>query len=75
MLAWSSVAAMGTILIGVAIGSELAVSGALFHMVAHALATGALFLRRRNAALGLGRLRHSGAGPGSAPALPGSSSA
>ncbi len=43
MLAWSSVAAMGTILIGVAIGSELAVSGALFHMVAHALATGALF--------------------------------
>ena len=43
MLAWSSVSAMGTILLGVAIGSELAIAGALFHMVAHALAKGLLF--------------------------------
>lgn len=43
MLAWSSVGAMGIILIGVGIGSPLAIAGALFHMVAHALAKGCLF--------------------------------
>ncbi len=43
MLAWSSVGAMGTILVGIAIGSDLAVAGAVMHMVAHALAKGALF--------------------------------
>ncbi len=43
MLAWSSVGAMGTILLGVAIGSDLAVAGAVMHMVAHGLAKGALF--------------------------------
>lgn len=43
MLAWSSVSAMGMILIGVGIGSALAVTGALFHITAHALAKGCLF--------------------------------
>lgn len=43
MLAWSSVSAMGMILIGVGIGSALAVTGALFHVAAHALAKGCLF--------------------------------
>ena len=43
MLAWSSVGAMGIILVGVGLGSALAVTGALFHMVAHALAKGCLF--------------------------------
>ena len=43
MLAWSSISAMGMILIGVGMGSALAITGALFHMVAHALAKGCLF--------------------------------
>lgn len=43
MLAWSSVSAMGVILLGIALGSELAITGALFHLVAHALAKGSLF--------------------------------
>ncbi len=44
MLAWSSVSAMGAILLGIALGSELAITGAVFHMLAHALAKGCLFL-------------------------------
>ena len=43
MLAWSSISAMGMILIGVGMGSALAITGALFHMAAHALAKGCLF--------------------------------
>ena len=43
MLAWSSISAMGMILIGVGMGSALAITGALFHIVAHALAKGCLF--------------------------------
>ncbi len=43
MLAWSSVSAMGVILVGVAIGTEMAIAGAVMHMVAHALAKGAFF--------------------------------
>jgi multicomponent Na+:H+ antiporter subunit D len=43
MLAWSSISAMGMILIGVGMGSALAITGALFHVVAHALAKGCLF--------------------------------
>lgn len=44
ILAWSSVSAMGAILLGIAIGSEMAIAGALFHAVAHGLAKGCLFL-------------------------------
>lgn len=44
ILAWSSVSAMGAILLGIALGSELAIAGALFHAVAHGLAKGCLFL-------------------------------
>ena len=43
MLAWSSISAMGMILIGVGMGSALAITGALFHMAAHALAKGCFF--------------------------------
>ena len=43
MLAWSSISAMGMILIGVGMGSTLAITGALFHITAHALAKGCLF--------------------------------
>ena len=43
MLAWSSISAMGMILIGVGMGSALAITGALFHVAAHALAKGCLF--------------------------------
>ena len=43
MLAWSSISAMGMILIGVGMGSALAITGALFHMAAHDLAKGCLF--------------------------------
>lgn len=44
ILAWSSVSAMGAILVGIALGSETAITGALFHAVAHGLAKGCLFL-------------------------------
>ncbi len=44
MLAWSSVSAMGTILLAVGMNSTLALTGALFHVAAHALAKGCLFL-------------------------------
>ena len=43
MLAWSSISAMGMILIGVGMGSAFAITGALFHVAAHALAKGCLF--------------------------------
>lgn len=43
MLAWSSVGAMGTILLGIALGTPAAITGALFHAAAHALAKGCLF--------------------------------
>lgn len=43
MLAWSSVGAMGTVLLGIALGTPAAVTGALFHAAAHALAKGCLF--------------------------------
>ena len=43
MLAWSSISAMGMILIGIGLGSALAITGALFHVAAHALAKGCLF--------------------------------
>ena len=48
MLAWSSVAAMGTVLLGVAIGTELAITGVLFHILAHAFAKGCLFFGAGN---------------------------
>ncbi len=59
MLAWSSVGAMGTILLGIAIGSELAIAGATAHMIAHALAKGALFFGAGSARFehGLGTIR------------------
>ena len=43
MLAWSSVGAMGTVLLGLALGTPAAITGALFHAAAHALAKGCLF--------------------------------
>ncbi len=57
MLAWSSISAMGTILIAVAVGSELAVTAALFHVVAHALAKGCFFFAAGALAGGLGLSR------------------
>lgn len=44
MLAWSSVSAMGTILLAVGMDSPLAWTAALFHVVAHAVSKGCLFL-------------------------------
>ncbi len=54
MLAWSSISAMGAILLAVGIGSPLALAGALFHVVAHALAKGCLFLGAGGLAEALG---------------------
>jgi len=44
LVAYSSVSHMGFVVLGLASGVPLAVSGAVFQMVAHALSTGALFL-------------------------------
>ncbi|MEO1476669.1 MAG: monovalent cation/H+ antiporter subunit D family protein, partial [Pseudomonadota bacterium] len=44
MLAYSSVAQVGYILLGISIGSEAGVSAGLFHLVNHALLKGALFM-------------------------------
>lgn len=44
LLAYSSVSQMGYILFGLSVYSELGLTGGLFHIVAHALGKGALFM-------------------------------
>ncbi|MBU7016439.1 MAG: hypothetical protein HXS44_02945 [Theionarchaea archaeon] len=44
MLAYSSISQIGIIVIGLGIGTELAMKGALFHVINHALMKGGLFL-------------------------------
>lgn len=44
MLAWSSVAQAGYIMIAIPVGTELALTGALFHIFTHALMKGGAFL-------------------------------
>lgn len=44
LLAYSSISQMGYILIGLGIGNAWAVAGALFHLLAHAMGKGLLFL-------------------------------
>jgi multicomponent Na+:H+ antiporter subunit D len=44
MLAYSSINQIGIITVGIGIGTSLAMKGALFHIVNHALAKGGLFL-------------------------------
>lgn len=44
LLAYSSVSQMGYIIVGLGIGNEWAVAGALFHVLAHAMGKGLLFL-------------------------------
>jgi len=43
MLAYSSVGQMGYVLLGLSLGNTLALTGALLHIVAHAVAKGCLF--------------------------------
>jgi NADH-quinone oxidoreductase subunit M len=44
MVAYTSVSHMGFVLVGIYIGSELALQGAVMEMLSHGIATGALFL-------------------------------
>jgi len=44
LLAWSSLAQIGTIVLGVGIGNAQGLAGALLHMLSHALTKGALFM-------------------------------
>lgn len=43
LVAYTSVSHMGFVLLGLAVGNEIAVSGAIIEIVAHAMSTGALF--------------------------------
>lgn len=54
LLAWSSLAQIGTIILGVGIGNAQGLAGALLHMWAHALTKGALFMAAAAFALRLG---------------------
>ena len=44
MLAYSSIGQMGYIILGIAIGTPLALTGALLHVIAHAVMKGCLFM-------------------------------
>ena len=54
LLAWSSLAQIGTIVLGVGIGTAQGMTGALLHMFGHALTKGALFMAAAAFALRLG---------------------
>ncbi|MCH7494168.1 NADH/ubiquinone/plastoquinone (complex I) [bacterium] len=57
MLAWSSVVQIGIIAIGIAVGSPLALAGALLHMLNHAAMKGCLFMAVGNLKQRLGAVR------------------
>ncbi len=54
LLAWSSLAQVATIVLGVGIGNAQGLAGALLHMFSHALTKGALFMAAAVFALRLG---------------------
>lgn len=59
MLAYSSIEHMGIIAIGFGIGTEIAVFGALFHVIAHSITKSFLFLSAGNIIHGYGTRRMS----------------
>lgn len=60
MFAYSSVAQIGYITLGIALGSETGLIGALVHLFNHALTKGAIFLLLGGVALRLGGVRFDG---------------